>query len=280
MVIPREMQTSQTDLSRDPIKVSTAIQPCIARAPVSVAEKNLIAGKPYDQGRQAAQAKAEPPRIANVSYRLPTPGSRAPHEGLSRARDIILALLLIILLLPVFALLVLLVIAYDPGPPIFAHVRVGKDGRLFKCYKLRSMYRDAEQRLIPLLASQPALRREWEATFKLTNDPRVTPFGAFLRRSSLDELPQLFNVLNGTMTLVGPRPVVRDELRQYGRHASAYLKVKPGLTGLWQVTGRSEVSYRRRVATDRLYAHRKSLALDFQILLATIPAVLTRKGAW
>ncbi|GGC07606.1 hypothetical protein GCM10011494_27790 [Novosphingobium endophyticum] len=195
-------------------------------------------------------------------------------------RDVVFSLALIIFLLPVLLLLMLLVTLCDPGPSIFAHVRVGKDGRRFKCYKLRSMYRDAEERLEDILETNPVMRREWEASYKITNDPRVTPLGNFLRRSSLDELPQLFNVLNGSMTLVGPRPVVADELPRYGRHAPCYLQVKPGLTGLWQVTGRCEVTYRRRIATDRLYVRRKSLTLDFKILLATVPAVLARKGAW
>ena len=262
------MHSSQPDLSRSPPKPDRGF---LARAPAAVAEVSLI-----------TRARVEPAPVTEwtESLRRVVNDANGPDGGLGRARDVVFALALIIVLAPLLLLLVTLIALCDPGPPIFAHVRVGKNGRQFKCYKLRSMYRDAEHRLAGLLADNPRLRREWEASFKLTNDPRVTPLGDFLRKSSLDELPQLFNVLTGSMTLVGPRPVVFEELRYYGRHATSYLRVKPGLTGLWQVTGRSEVSYRRRVATDRLYARRKSLLFDFQILLATIPAVLARKGAW
>ncbi|HKT86325.1 MAG TPA: sugar transferase [Novosphingobium sp.] len=262
------MHSSQTDLSRSPLKPDAGF---LARAPMAVAEVSLIA---------STRAELVPVTDWTEGLRRIGNDSGDPGSPFARARDIVCGLALIVLLAPLLLLLITLVALCDPGPPIFAHVRVGRNGRLFKCYKLRSMYRDAEHRLAGLLADNPRMRREWDASFKLTDDPRVTPLGDFLRKSSLDELPQLFNVLAGSMTLVGPRPVVFDELRYYGRHALSYLRVKPGLTGLWQVTGRSEVSYRRRVATDRLYARRKSLLFDFQIMLATIPAVLARKGAW
>jgi lipopolysaccharide/colanic/teichoic acid biosynthesis glycosyltransferase len=141
------------------------------------------------------------------------------------------------------------------------------------------MYVGAEQRLAELLAGDPELCKQWAEDHKLERDPRVTRLGQFLRNSSLDELPQLFNVLNGDMSLVGPRPIVEAELARYGRFAAFYLSVKPGLTGLWQVTGRNHTSYRRRVATDVAYVRSKSIMLDCRILLATIPAVLTGKGS-
>lgn len=272
-----DMHTSRTDLSRSSIEADGAFPSFVARAPASIADAALITRTRIEQVPFAEPIADQPPKRSDT---IAAGRMQGPDSGLARIRDIVCALALIILLLPVLVLLVALVIICDPGPPIFAHERIGKNGRPFKCYKLRSMYCDAEQRLVELLARHPAMRREWEASYKLVNDPRVTPLGGFLRSSSLDELPQLFNVLAGSMTLVGPRPVVEDELRYYGRFAPSYLQVKPGLTGLWQVTGRCEVSYRRRVATDRLYARRKSLLLDFQILLATVPAVLARKGAW
>lgn len=277
------MHTSRTDLANCPVEPGQSPwsgegdEACtrIAQAPAAASETVLITNS-----RAATTARFRPSAGLDET-RLPIRrGAGAPPNAAARARDIVCALLLIILLLPLMLLLALLIVLCDPGSPVFAHVRVGRNGQPFKCYKLRTMYCDAETRLIALLATQPAMRREWESSYKLSRDPRVTPLGDFLRKSSLDELPQLFNVLGGSMTLVGPRPVVRDELRHYGRHAPHYLSMKPGLTGLWQVTGRSEVSYRRRVATDLLYARRQSLMLDFKILIATVPAVLAGKGAW
>jgi exopolysaccharide production protein ExoY len=139
---------------------------------------------------------------------------------------------------------------------------------------------DAAECLAAYLAANPAARLEWSTTQKLRCDPRVTPIGALLRKSSLDELPQLFNVLLGDMSLVGPRPIVQAEAARYGRYFAVYCSVKPGITGLWQVSGRSEVGYRRRVAMDVLYARRRCTGLDAQLLALTIPAVLFRKGAY
>ncbi len=197
----------------------------------------------------------------------------------TRALDIFGSLSLIVLLFPVMLLLLIVVAISSKGSPVFAHRRVGKGGAPFNCYKFRSMCHDADVRLEKLLRDDPALRQEWMLRHKLENDPRISRFGHFLRRTSLDELPQLFNVLIGDMSLVGPRPVVKDELGFYGRHLPSYLEMKPGLTGLWQVTCRSESTYRRRVAIDRVYALHKCLLLDLRILAATVPAVLSRKGA-
>lgn len=196
-----------------------------------------------------------------------------------RSTDIAFSLAIIVFLLPVMILIVVAVAVTSVGSPIFAHRRIGQHGQTFDCYKFRSMYSGAEQRLARLLAEQPALREEWQRDHKLSRDPRITPLGHFLRVSSLDELPQLFNVLLGQMSLVGPRPIVQAELARYGRFSGSYLAVKPGLTGLWQVSGRSQTSYRRRVATDRLYARKKCIAFDCRIMLATVPAVLFQKGA-
>ena len=196
-----------------------------------------------------------------------------------RTLDIIGAGLGLVLLAPFFLVVALLVRA-DGGPAFFAHQRVGRGGRLFGCLKFRSMVIDSQARLEALLASNPAARAEWEATRKLKNDPRITPIGRFLRSTSLDELPQLINVLRGDMSLVGPRPVQEAEIdRYYGASAAHYMAVRPGITGLWQVSGRSETSYESRVALDVAYVSRPSLLADLSILLRTPVAVLSRRGA-
>jgi lipopolysaccharide/colanic/teichoic acid biosynthesis glycosyltransferase len=190
------------------------------------------------------------------------------------------AILILLFCTPLLVLVALSIFVYDGGPVLFAHRRIGRDGRTFRCLKFRSMAVDAEARLERLLATDAAARREWQADHKLRSDPRITPVGGFLRKTSLDELPQLFNVLRGEMSLVGPRPVVQDEARRYGRRFAHYCAVRPGITGLWQVSGRNDVSYGRRVALDVLYTRHKSLRLDLSILLRTVPAVLLRSGSY
>jgi exopolysaccharide production protein ExoY len=196
-----------------------------------------------------------------------------------RALDIIGAGVGLVLLAPFF-LIVALMVRADGGPAFFAHQRVGRGGKLFGCLKFRSMVIDSQARLEALLANDPAARAEWEATRKLKNDPRITRIGRFLRSTSLDELPQLINVLLGEMSLVGPRPVQEAEIdRYYGASAAHYMAVRPGITGLWQVSGRSETSYESRVALDVSYVSRPSLLADISILLRTPVAVLSRRGA-
>lgn len=196
-----------------------------------------------------------------------------------RALDIIGAGVGLLLLAPFF-LIVALMVRADGGPAFFAHQRVGRGGKLFGCLKFRSMVIDSQARLETLLANDPAARAEWEATRKLKNDPRITRIGGFLRSTSLDELPQLINVLRGEMSLVGPRPVQEAEIdRYYGASAAHYMAVRPGITGLWQVSGRSETSYESRVALDVSYVSRPSLLADISILLRTPVAVLSRRGA-
>jgi lipopolysaccharide/colanic/teichoic acid biosynthesis glycosyltransferase len=196
-----------------------------------------------------------------------------------RAIELPICLALVIFLSPVMLLVALAVKLQDGGPVLFGHERVGRRGRTFKCLKFRSMVIDAETRLQSLLRNDPVAREEWERDHKLRRDPRVTWLGDFLRRSSLDELPQLFNVLHGEMSLVGPRPITRSEAVRYRRYFKVYCQVRPGITGLWQVSGRNDVSYRRRVALDVAYAKLRSLQLYFGILAATGPAVLARRGA-
>lgn len=196
---------------------------------------------------------------------------------MKRAMDLSCGLILLLLLIPVF-LLVAIGVRCSGKQIVFAHKRIGQGGRTFRCFKFRSMYSDADARLKQLLERDPAARKEWAENFKLKDDPRVTRFGAILRRTSLDELPQLFNVVAGHMCLVGPRPVVEDELVRYGRYARFYLLVRPGMTGLWQVSGRSDTSYRRRVALDCTYVRSQSLQLDLKILLKTIVVVWRRQS--
>jgi undecaprenyl-phosphate galactose phosphotransferase len=199
----------------------------------------------------------------------------AAYDALNR----LVALFLVLVLSPVLLAVLLAIRITDPGPVFFGHYRVGRGGRLIKVLKFRSMRVDAPQRLAELLASDVQARAEWERDFKLSNDPRVTRTGRFLRRSSLDELPQLFNVLKGEMRLVGPRPITAQELRRYGSARWHYLSVTPGVTGLWQVSGRNELSYAERVELDRYYVDNRSLLLDASILCRTVLVVTTGRGA-
>lgn len=189
------------------------------------------------------------------------------------------ALALLLFFAPVMIVTAVLVKMHDGGPVLFGHRRIGKGGHTFPCLKFRSMAVDADRRLLHLLETNPDARREWERDFKLQHDPRITPLGHFLRKSSLDELPQLLNVLRGEMSLVGPRPIVQAEVPRYGRRIAEYCSVRSGITGLWQISGRSDVDYRRRVAIDVTYVRAKSFLLDVKILVLTIPAVLLRRGA-
>lgn len=168
----------------------------------------------------------------------------------------------------------------DGGPAIYGHERIGKDGRSFKCLKFRSMVINSKEVLAELLENDPAARDEWNATFKLKNDPRITKIGKFLRRTSLDELPQLFNVLKGEMSLVGPRPIITAELERYNEEVDYYLLSKPGMTGLWQVSGRSDVDYETRVYLDAWYVKNWSMWNDIAILFKTIGVVLKKDGAY
>lgn len=195
-----------------------------------------------------------------------------------RLLDLLFAVAIAPVILPVIAVLWVLV-RREGGPGFFAHKRVGQDGREFSCLKIRTMVPDAEARLAEYLAENAEARAEWARDVKLKNDPRVTRLGAFLRKTSLDELPQLFNVLRGEMSFVGPRPVPRKELEErYGNRASIYTSLKPGITGLWQVSGRNDVSYARRIALDARYGQIQSFALDTKIILKTALAVLNRTG--
>jgi Undecaprenyl-phosphate galactose phosphotransferase WbaP len=197
-----------------------------------------------------------------------------------RIFDVLIASITLIVFLPLFAFVVLLLKLTDPGPVIFRHIRVGQGGRRFACFKFRSMVLDSDKVLKTLLESDPAARKEWDRTQKLANDPRITPVGKFLRQSSLDELPQLINVIRGDMSLVGPRPIVPSELTRYGDKLSLYLLARPGITGIWQVSGRNDCGYDRRIEMDANYVRNWRFSTDFVILLRTLGAVLAQRGSY
>ncbi|WP_051156047.1 sugar transferase [Salipiger mucosus] len=194
-----------------------------------------------------------------------------------RVFDLALAVALLPVLLPVITILWVMT-ARDGGPGFFGHRRIGQNGKVFRCWKIRTMVVDAEARLAEHLAANPEAAEEWERDHKLRDDPRITRLGAFLRATSLDELPQIWNVLKGEMSFVGPRPVVRDEMRKYGTSRTAYLAMKPGITGLWQVSGRNDVSYDERVRMDVDYVFDVSFFTDVRLMLLTGLSVIDRTG--
>lgn len=198
---------------------------------------------------------------------------------LKRMMDII-GSVLIILALSLLLLALYFIIRRDGGDAIYGHERIGQNGKPFKCLKFRSMVTNSKEVLDDLLANNAEARAEWEKDFKLKNDPRITKIGRLLRKTSLDELPQLFNVLKGEMSLVGPRPIVQEELERYHNDVSYYLMAKPGMTGLWQVSGRNDVDYDTRVYFDSWYVKNWSLWNDIAILFKTINVVFKRDGAY
>jgi len=203
-------------------------------------------------------------------------GERYPIT--KRALDVVGAIVLAIVFSPLT--LVAALVLTRTGSVFYKHKRVGAGGRVFECLKFRTMIPDAEHVLKEVLASDDALMAEWVLTHKLRDDPRVTSIGRFLRKTSLDELPQLWNVLRGDMSLVGPRPVIREELLRYGRNAGSYLAARPGITGLWQTMGRNDTDYRRRVAMDVYYVRNRTLLWDVYILARTVTVVLGGNGAY
>ena len=198
---------------------------------------------------------------------------------LKRSMDLFGSLLLIIALSPILIIIAFL-IHRDGGSSLYSQERVGYGGRVFKCLKFRSMVVNSKQVLEEVLATCPVSKAEWDKDFKLKNDPRVTPIGSFLRKTSLDELPQLFNVLRGDMSLVGPRPIVEDELRRYGSFANKYLSTRPGMTGLWQVSGRNDTTYRERVSLDCYYIDNWKIHTDLFLLIKTLTVVFHGRGAY
>lgn len=204
------------------------------------------------------------------------------HIPVKRGFDILFSLIILIIGAPFFLLIALGIYLASPGKPIYAQERIGRGGKIFRCYKFRTMFPDADKKLQEILNNDSILRQEWNRTFKLKNDPRITSIGGYLRKTSLDELPQFWNVLKGDLSVVGPRPVVKEELEKYfGLKAYKILSVRPGLTGLWQISGRSDIScYQKRVQLDEFYVDNHSLALDIKIICKTIPAMINKKGAY
>ena len=194
--------------------------------------------------------------------------------------DMVVTAIGTVLISPILLLLAIAVGISNGGRVIFAHKRVGRNGKEFACYKFQTMVKDADKALEKYLSENPEARKEWETNFKLLHDPRVTKLGAFMRRTSLDELPQVFNVLKGEMSLVGPRPVVRAELAKYGDNKQEYLMVRPGITGMWQASGRSDTTYEERVAMDSWYVKNWSIWLDIKYLLRTFVVVMKKEGAY
>lgn len=204
--------------------------------------------------------------------------NRVPRV-IKRGFDIVVSSFLLVALLPLFLVLIAK-IGVDGGSPFFFQTRIGKGRKLFKCWKFRSMYLDADQRLRSVLNTDSVKRAEYETTEKLKDDPRVTKIGLFIRKASIDELPQLWNVLKGDMSLVGPRPVREDELERYGPQKRYYLETPPGITGLWQISGRNDLEYSTRVSLDTWYVRNWSLWYDITILMKTIRVVLSQNGAY
>jgi exopolysaccharide production protein ExoY len=207
-------------------------------------------------------------------------GHHPVGNATKRSIDILLAASGILLLAPLLVFCFLAIMLTSPGPALFRHRRVGFGGKHFSCFKFRTMVPDAESRLRNHLESDPQARAEWATSRKLRFDPRITAIGAILRKTSLDELPQLFNVIKGDMSIVGPRPVTDEELVRYSTNVHDYLACRPGITGLWQVSGRSGTTYAKRVACDAFYARNWSLALDAKIVVVTLPALLDSDNAY
>lgn len=213
---------------------------------------------------------------------LPKDSQKEQFVGGMRKRgfDIVFACLAVFLLLPLFAFAAIMIKLSDGGPVFYRHTRIGAKKSSFGCLKFRTMAVDGDKILSSYLERHPERRREWDETQKLRDDPRIMPVGLVLRQLSLDELPQLINVLLGDMSIVGPRPIVVDEIERYGQDARFYFAARPGMTGKWQVSGRSDVSYRRRVELDRSYVEHWSFATDLAIIAKTIPAVVLAKGSY
>lgn len=200
------------------------------------------------------------------------------YKLIKRMFDIFASFLAIIFFSPIFLLIAILIKFDSKGNVIYKHKRIGKDGKYIYLYKFRSMYVDADKRLKKLL-KKPKIRKEWEKNFKLENDPRITKVGKILRKTSLDELPQLFNILKGDMSIVGPRPVIDGEIEKYESKKDKFLSVTPGLTGWWACNGRSDIEYEERIKLELYYVDHCSILLDIKCILKTVVAVFKKSGA-
>lgn len=198
------------------------------------------------------------------------------YRGFKRIVDIVLGCIGLVLLSPVFLILAICIKIDSKGPVIFAHKRIGKNGKEFNMYKFRSMYENAEEMIENFSEEQ---KREWQENFKLENDPRITRVGKFLRKTSLDELPQIINIIKGDLSIIGPRPIVDEELEKYGKNKDKFLSITPGLTGYWQANGRSNTTYEERMQMELYYIDNQSLLLDIKIFFKTIVSVIKKEGA-
>jgi lipopolysaccharide/colanic/teichoic acid biosynthesis glycosyltransferase len=216
-----------------------------------------------------------PVPISNVNS-----SNDVPDSPLTRVLDIAVIFLAAPYILFFLIVISILIVLDSKGGPFYSQIRIGKGGRRFPAYKFRTMILNADQHLQRYLDEFPELKAEWQATHKLKRDPRITRVGALLRKLSLDELPQLWNIVIGDMSLIGPRPIVEAEIEKYGKCFELYIQARPGLTGLWQVSGRSDTSYQQRVELDEYYLLHRNIRLDLKILWKTVYVVLGRKGAY
>ena len=221
--------------------------------------------------------------VDNISIlKLPVKGynkilkSNMPFKIVKRTIDVTLSSIAMVLLMPLFAIIAIAIKLESKGPVLFKHTRIGKDGKIIKIYKFRSMVDNAEDLIKKFTPEQ---MEEYKKNYKLSNDPRVTKVGKFLRKTSLDELPQLINIIKGDLSIIGPRPVVAEELKKYGENASKFLSVTPGLTGYWAANGRSCTSYEQRMQMEMYYIDNLSFKMDAKVFFKTIEAVLKREGA-
>lgn len=221
------------------------------------------------------------PSLTQKRFSLSTPAWKIRHLPVKRVFDLSFSLLVLTLGLPIFLLIALSIKCTSRGKVFYSQIRIGRGGKAFRCFKFRTMYADADQRLESLLRQDPVKRAEWKANRKLKQDPRITPLGKFLRKTSLDEIPQFFNVLKGNLSIVGPRPVVQEEIDQFfGVKAYKILSIRPGLTGIWQVSGRNNTTYSQRVHLDETYVDSQTLWLDVKLIAKTIPCMIFARGAY
>ena len=218
-------------------------------------------------------------RSGIISFAAKT--SPLKHPAAKRFFDVVFSLLVLILGAPLYLAIMLIIYFSAPGPAFYAHTRIGKNRKLFKCWKFRTMRLDADKKLKDLLANNARLQKEWHTYYKLKDDPRVLPLGKYLRKTSLDELPQFFNVLKGDLSVVGPRPCVPEEIvENFGAKTDKILSIRPGITGIWQISGRNHLSRQQRIALEEKYIEKQSLLGDLQIIVKTIPSMLFAKGAY
>lgn len=213
---------------------------------------------------------------AKMTRRTDETLSRANYIQMKRVLDVIVASIGLVILSPVFLLLAILIKVNSKGSVFFAHTRIGKDGKKFKMYKFRTMYENAEEMIKNF---SPEQKKEWEENYKLKEDPRITSIGKILRKTSLDELPQIINIIKGDLSIIGPRPVIDRELEKYGESKEKFLSITPGLTGYWQANGRSETTYKQRMKMELYYVDHISLRLDLQIFFKTFVSIFKREGA-